>query len=464
MAAMLWWTLHQLKSSDPKSKIKAARALGSAKERKAVPVLIELLKDENSDLRSAAIEALGAIGHPGSAEGLISALSSPHPSAKGTAEHEALARALAGLGGAAVRPLIQALASENRQTRRWSACALGMIKDPQAVDPLIEKLDDSRSEVRKAAALALGEIGDLRAIKGLVRALANRDPDTRRAAAEALGCLPSEDGIPALARAVADSSEPVQVAAVHALAKIGGLAAAACLRSAVSGMRKAAHDAAQAALGTMSFSPANAEERAEAAVIRGDFRAALREGPAAVPALVGALSFKDPQWRAHAAEALADFRSPDLVQLFLECLKDHDAAVQESAARALAGIGEAARRGLQETLSFYDASAVRLAAIALGEIGDSRSVPALGNLISENSSISGEYPDLFEAVSAAAESLRKILSLEPEKIPEPDLERITSLPKEVRLLGSSPKQLDCSHLQNLAREEVRRRQSLPPTK
>lgn len=457
---MLWWTVHQLKSSDRDSKIRAARALGSAKERKAVPALIKLLADENADLRSAAIEALGAIADPASAEPLVSALSRPHRSAQGTTEHESLARALARLGTAAVKPLIQALASENSQTRRWAACALGMIKDPQALDPLTEKLDDSRSEVRKAAALALGEIGDLRAVKRLVHALANRDPDTRRAASEALGVLRSEEGIPALTRAVLDSSEPVQVAAAKALAKIGGLAAAGSLRSAISGMRKTAQGAAEAALETMSFSPANAGERAEVAVIRGDFEAATREGPAAVPALVGALGFKDPQWRARAAAALAHFPSPDLVQLFLQCLKDHDAAVQESAARALAGIGEAARRGLEETLSFYDASAVRLAASALGEMGGSCSVPALADLISENSVIAAEYPDLFDAVCAAAESLRKILSLSPEKIPQQDLERIASLPREVRLLGSSPKQLDCSHLHNQAAEEVRRRQSV----
>ena len=455
---MLWWTLQQLKSSHAESRVKAARALGSEKQKKAVPALIESLEDEDPGVRLAVIEALGAIGHPASAEALVSALANPGKSDKNAEPQcEALAKAIMSVGVPAVKPLIQALASGEKEARRWAAAALGMIRDPEATGPLIERLEDSRSEVRKAAAAALGEIGDSRAAAPLIKALANRDMETRRAAADALGSLMSEESVDALARVVGDPAEPVQIGAIEALAKIGGLRAAACLRSAMSGSRRTVCEAAEAALKKMHFSPADAEERAELAVIRGDFEAAFREGEAAVPALIGALEFKDPQMRVQAADVLAKLRSPDSVQPLLEALKDHHASVQQSAAKALTGIGGEACAGLEASLSHYDASVVRLAAVALGEIGDQRSVPALADLIAANGSIPGEYPELFEAISAAVDSLARIVASSAARIPTQELQRITEMPDEIRLLGSSPKAIGCAGLRNSASEELRRR-------
>jgi HEAT repeat protein len=456
---MLWWTLQQLKSSNPESRIRAAQRLGAARPNRAVSSLIKALHDEIPKVRVAVIEALGSIGHPASAEPLTSVLLTVSKNSKSGAseECESLARALASVGSEAVRPLIQALASDDQESRRWAARALGMIKDRQAVEPLVQRLEDSRSEVRKAAALALGEIGDLRALKPLIKALSGRDLETRRTAAEALGFMGSGEAVDALAKAVPDQSEPVQLAVIGALARIGGLPAAASLRSAMGGPRKTVSDAAEAALKSMRFSPANAEERAEFAVIRGDFAAAACEGTAAVPALVRSLASKDAQIRVKAVEVLAELRSPDSVVPLLHALKDHNSAVQESAAQALTSIGNAALPGLEASLSFYDASVVRLAAAVLGKIGEPSSVPALLDLIAANSRISGEYPELFDAVHAATESLGGILSACTAKIARQDLERISELPEDIQLLGQSPKMLDCTKLRSLAADELRQR-------
>lgn len=455
---MLWWTLQQLKSSDPARRVKAARSLASARQRRAVPALIRSLQDDHPHVRIAIIEALGAIGHPACVEPLLSALKRVPKTAKdGAAESRCIAEAMAGVGSGATEVLSKALSSDDREVRRWVASALGMIKDPQAVDPLTQALEDNRSEVRKTAALALGQIGDGRALKALIKALANRDLETRRAAAEALGFIRSDEGVDALMKVVSDPSEPVQVAAIGSLAKVGGLKAASCLRSATYGTRKAVCDAAEAALKSMQFSTSSAEERAELAIIQGNFEAASREGSAAVPALARALQLKDPQMRLKAAEALAVIQSPDSVSLLLQALKDHHAPVQESAARALVAIGEVARPGLESDLSHYDASVVRLAARALGQIGAPRSVSPLETLISANGTVSGEYPDLFEAIQAAMESLGKILSVSAAVIDIKDLKRISKLPEHVRLTGPDQKIADCTGLRDQASEELRRR-------
>jgi HEAT repeat protein len=456
---MLWWTLRQLKSSDPAARIKAVTELGEAKQGKAVPDLVKILQDENPEIRLAVIHALGTIGHPAAAEPLASALvNTPGTATSRTeAEYQSIAQALAAVGVEAVKSLVQVLSANDKEARRWAASALGRIKDPNAMDPLSEKLEDNRSDVRKAAALALGEIGDSRAVPALVRALSNRDMETRRAAAEALGSIDSDSGITALIKAVGDSSEPVQVAAIRSLSKIGGLSAASCLRAAMSGPRKAVSDAAEAALTEMRFSPSSPEQRAEMAVLRGHFEAALCEGPAALPALASALQLKDPKMRVKAAEALAALASGESVQPLVQALKDHNTTVQESSARALAKIGDAARPGLEDSLSYYDASVVRLSAAVLGEIGDTRSIPPLASLIESNRVVPGDNPDLFEAVLIAVNSLTRIFSTAGGKVSRQDLELVAGLPEEVSLAGPDPKVLDCRGLLQSASEELARR-------
>jgi HEAT repeat protein len=470
---MLWLDLWHLKSADADVRAKAVQRLGSGKQNKAVPPLLKLLEDESPQVRIAVMDALGAIGHPASVEPLVSALSNQHKIAKSrsqrssheteTMEHEALTKALAAIGQPAVAPLLKALESEDKEGRRLAVQVLGWIKDPRAVEPLMRKLEDNRSDVRQAAALALGTIGDPRAVGALVKAADGRDMETRRAAAEALGLLGSEDAVDTLIKAVGDQSESVQLAAIKALAQIGGLRAAACLRSAMTGSRKTIGDAAEAALKSMQFSPASAGERAELAVILNDFASARGEGNMAVPAFIKALGFKDPQMRAKAAESLGLFKSAETVAPLLQALKDTSPVVQEAAVNALVNIGIPALEGLESFLTFYDASVVRSAAIALGRIGSPGCAPALADLIIRNSAISNEYPEMLDAVKAAADALGGILMKSPGTISQQNLNLIAELPEAVSLIGSQPlKTVDCSGLRSRAKEELLRRDAGNP--
>jgi HEAT repeat protein len=465
---MIWWTLRQLKSSNPEARVKAARSLGAAKNRKSVSHLLRHLEDENRQVRLAVVDALGEIGHAASAEPVAIALADlPKRLKSGTssagldpeaAEYEALAKALAKLGSPAVMPLLRVLDSEDKDSRRWAAFALGWIKDARTVDPLIQKLGDSRSEVRRSAALALGEIGDARAVRPLIGVLAHRDLETRRAAAEALGFLGAGEAVDALVNAVADQSERVQIPAIRALARVGGLKAAACLRAAMSGPRKAVSEAAEEALFSMEFRPGDEGERAELAVIRGDFAAALQAGAAAVPALLKALEFKDPHMRARAAEALGSIPSPESVPALLKAVGDHAPEVQKAAAQALAQTGAPARQGLESLVRSYDASVAALAAGALGKISDPRSASALLDLVEANCPVPEEYPEILEAVRAAVGSLRTILTSCPGEIAPGDLTRMADLPAVIHAPGARPSvTLDCTPLRERAAEEMLRR-------
>jgi HEAT repeat protein len=465
---LLWLTLLQLRSSKSEAVIRAALRLARLKQKKAVPPLIRALDNDDPQVRMAVAKALGTIRHPASAEPLVSALEalsksvqsrpSSTPLGSEAAEYETLAQSLAGIGAPAIRPLLGALDSEDKDSRRWAAVALGLIKDPQATNPLIGRLEDTRSEVRKAAALALGEIDDSRALNSLISALGNRDKDTRLGAAAALGTMRARDAVDALARAAADENEQVQITAIDSLGKIGGLKAAAYLRSAMTGPRKAVCTAAEDSLNSMDFSPSNSRERAEFTVMKGDFNAALQEGPAAIPAVIKALELNDPQMRRKAAETLESLASEEATRPLLQALKDHDPEVQEAAMHALIKIGSSALGGLEEALTFYDASVVRLAADAIGEIGNPRAVPALVRLIASNRSVSNEYPEMLEAVRAAVDSLDRMLASYLDDVPQGDLEQITDLPDMVHLQGHQHSSaVDCTRLRDRAQKELLRR-------
>ncbi|MEM4359453.1 MAG: HEAT repeat domain-containing protein, partial [Candidatus Bilamarchaeaceae archaeon] len=130
----------------------AAEALGKIGDARAVPVLIDALKDKDRYVRYEAAEALGKIGD-----------------------------------ARAVPVLIDALKDKDRYVRYEAAEALGKIGDARAVPVLIDALKDKDRYVRYEAAEALGKIGDARAVPVLIDALKDKDRYVRYEAAEALG-------------------------------------------------------------------------------------------------------------------------------------------------------------------------------------------------------------------------------------------------------------------------------------
>lgn len=467
---MLWWTLHQLKSSKWQTRAEAATRLGASHQKKAAPALIEALADESDRVRIAAVNALGALRHPAASEPLALALAGLSRRARGSeggaervspdAEYEALARALGEQGDAAVPPLLRLLDSDDTESRRWAAHALGLARAGRAVEPLIKRLADGRSDVRKAAALALGEIGDARALDALIHALGNRDLETRRAAAVALGTIGSDQAIDPLCALSADPNEPVQLAVVEALRKIGGVRAGLGLRTIIDGSKRNVHYAAEAALRSLKFEPSTLAERAAVAVLTGDFAEATRMGDASVAVLTEALGSKDASRRRQATEALGLLRSPAAIEPLLRALKDHDPAVQDAAARALAGAGKSAIAGLTEMLTHHDPAVQCLAARALGQTGDPDAVTALTGAIEQNRTISNEYRELLDVVRATAAALEAVLAKSAADMTNADLERIAAVPDAVHQSAvpeAGGLAFDCGPVRTLAYQELRRR-------
>jgi HEAT repeat protein len=113
--------------------------------------------------------------------------------------------ALTAIGPAAVEPLLDVLEnSENENARGNAASILGAIGDKRAVSPLIGTLKDEKKSVRANAAASLGALKDRRAVPLLMEALKDDDVVTRTNAAASLGTIADKTATQALIDVVVD--------------------------------------------------------------------------------------------------------------------------------------------------------------------------------------------------------------------------------------------------------------------
>jgi HEAT repeat protein len=142
--------------------------LGRLGDQRATSHLVEALKDQAPELRTAAVRSLGELGEE-----------------------------------QAVQPLIAAmLEDEDSRVRLSAAYSLGLLGDKAAVEPLLAKLGDPSEDpkVRGMAAEALADLRDQRAVEPLIAALRDASVDVRYWAAFALGELGADGALPDLER------------------------------------------------------------------------------------------------------------------------------------------------------------------------------------------------------------------------------------------------------------------------
>jgi HEAT repeat protein len=154
----------------------------------ALDFLKRTLKDEDVDVRIAAVTALGNICH-----------------------------------AKTVPALIQALRDSSPYIRQQAAATLRelTVTKPEDIDAIIRALQDTDPSVRRAAAEALGEIEGKRATSYLIRALKDYEWYVRREAAQALGKIKDSQAIPYLIRSAREGDADVRAAAIAALAPFG---------------------------------------------------------------------------------------------------------------------------------------------------------------------------------------------------------------------------------------------------
>jgi HEAT repeat protein len=230
---------------------RVAEVFGFSKDRSAIPVLLDALKDKHFDVRSRAALALGNIGDARVVSFLLPLLKDDEDEVRSAAcvaiakfrdpatfdditnvllddpmieVRQSAAIALGDTRHPAAAPfLMEALRDSSWWFEREQAASdlLTSIEKmgTAVVEPLIEALGDKEGTVRKYAAIMLGRMGDLRAIEELGMALYDLHNEVRIAAGESL----AKFGAPAVDIFIEALNHPeaeVRENAVAAISKI----------------------------------------------------------------------------------------------------------------------------------------------------------------------------------------------------------------------------------------------------
>jgi len=185
---------------------------------RAVPALVEALRDTSRDVRAEAVAALGQIGDSQVVPNLIKALEE-----KDWAVSQSAARALGRLGDVQAMPaLIEALHNQDVRVRQSAADALGQLGNTQAVPALIDILRHQLYACDSAAA-ALGQLGDTQAVPILIETLKHQDPRMRQSAAVALAQLGDAQAVPDLIEALRNGFELARRSIANAFGQVGDI-------------------------------------------------------------------------------------------------------------------------------------------------------------------------------------------------------------------------------------------------
>ncbi len=302
--------------AEARSENKAARSLaiqklGRLRDRKAVPFLVELLEDPDSQLRVLALEALATLGDPACLGSFLERFRDSQPVVVATAAREVVRFD----PSAAVPALMKAMRHRTAGVRDQATRAFERLTAFETgFDP--DGPTDQREQVIAKWEAWWEGARTLERVRWWITGLSAPDERLRKNSAMALRNSRSRDAIPALLAALTDSSEAVRLHAGIALSSITGL--------------------------TVGYTPfldaaGGATQRDEGAKAWRDWWARSQEAPEAEWYLA-ALRDPRPENRAAAAARLGELRFEPAVSALIDALGHESATVREQAFRALVRI------------------------------------------------------------------------------------------------------------------------------
>ncbi len=323
----------------------------------AVPVLIDALQTKDQSLLLIYEQILARI--PSASPVLINVLTSAHPILRArAADIFSITR-----DKSAIPALLDALTGEFYTVRARVALALAKIGDPKFIQPLIKSLKDPEDDVRIAACLALGLFKDPTTFDEIANILLD-DPKigVRQAAAKALGYTQHPAALPYLMEALRDpfwwyEREAQAGDLFDAITKMGTMAVDPLIE-ALKDNEGAVRKYAASLLGRLG--DVRAIEPLGMALYdlhhdvgKASAEALAQFGVSSFEILVEALDHPEMWIRIHSIDVLPKVKEPRVALVLLEMLKDSEREVKRHVIEAM------------------------------GELKDSRTLPALQQIMAQ---------------------------------------------------------------------------------
>ncbi len=209
-----------VKLDSPRSadRMVALASLRQVPDALAVPLILKVIDDNNLQVRSMAVFALGVKHSEASLPKLLEILE--------TADDYGIRADAAGALGylgdpRAYEALVRAFYEDVEWLVRFSAAvSLGNLKDPRGYDLLIRALKTGDTLMQQAAIAALGEIGDPRCLEEILAFAQSPDWLVRQRLAQALGNIATPKSRSALEYLSKDPHDNVAAAALHSLRRL----------------------------------------------------------------------------------------------------------------------------------------------------------------------------------------------------------------------------------------------------
>lgn len=208
----------QLDSENSKDRMLALAMLRDVPAQDAAPLIRKVINDQNIQIRSMAVFAMGLKPDADTFETLVRLVETDP-------DYGIRADAAGALGyledPRAFETLVRAFYEDTDWLVRFSAAvSLGNLKNPKAHDVLIDALNSTEVVMQQAAIAAIGEIGDLTALDEILRFAQSEDWLVRQRLAEALGNLPTPKSESALRFLEKDAHPQVSEAAQISLQRL----------------------------------------------------------------------------------------------------------------------------------------------------------------------------------------------------------------------------------------------------
>lgn len=311
--------------TDPDVRAAACQALARLADDVSLPMLFELLGDEDQKVALAALSTIQAIGGQQVESLALQMVNSPRPELRRSA-----LRVLGYFAFAAALPaLLAACRDTDTRVRDAAISALAFMDAPEAKEHLVTLASSPDSSIRACAMRTLGLINDPRAHAELLRGLHDADAWVRYHACQSVGKLRLVAAAPKVEELLADSTGQVRVAAVEALSRMPGSVGIEALAQAA---RSTDLDIRRAALVGLGLS-ANAAAR---------------------PHLLEAMASPDAPTRMMAISGIAALPGQDVAEAMWQACHDRDESVRVAAVGALGA--SAGDRSVELLLSLLEST------------------------------------------------------------------------------------------------------------